>query len=561
MKYIEQEKLLIELNKAHTKKEEQNKELSKTFRKDLNEAQYKKDKALSDDAYPDNAHFIYEIIQNIEDSSYSKNKKAELEFHLLDDGILVLSNQDGFTAADIRSICVMASGSKIAKKDQFIGEKGLGFRSVFKITNTPCISSNGYQFYFDKQKSYEKPFLLKDYPKVLPKKFIKYENTAIFLPYSITPNEIKELEDDFKTKIKPELILFLKKLNSISVIKNNNKFMFIEKENSKSENFELYKLKDNNKKQEFYITRKTINVSNITEEKRKDIKEREIILAYPKKIETISNNIFAFLPTDINSRLNFIIQADFLLDTSRGHILENQWNQNLFREIKLFIIDNIQLFQKHSELKFEYLKYYLQETRSNNKFIDTLYTQLINEIKHKNLILSDNNTWEKPNNIILLEDELTIDTNYLKLLFGKNYEQIHPKFKLDEYFIEEFNIRKVDKKEIIEKICRYFDLKELNNYDENIIFELTKFLSKHLNTDSRALNYEKELFLKVQKSLPIIPKYKSNKKFYLYDSIYISSKYRPDYTTNLWFLKSLSKKTNIPIKFTCNISVYYNSSI
>ncbi len=525
----EQEKLLIELNEAHLKREQQNKELSKTFRKDLNQAQYKKDKALSDDAYPDNAHFIYEIIQNAEDSSYSKNKKAELEFHLLDDGILVLSNQDGFTDDDIRSICVMASGGKIARKDQFIGEKGLGFRSVFKITNTPCISSNGYEFYFDKQQSYEKPFLLKNYQESLPNEFANYTNTAIFLPYSITSDEIHELENDFKSKIKPKLILFLKKLNSISIIKNNQKYMFIEKENSKSEHFELASLKDNDNKQEFYITRKTINVSSINEEKRKGIQEREIVLAYPKELEEGSSNIFAFLPTDINSRLNFTIQADFLLDTSRGHLLENAWNKNIFREIKLFIIDNINLFQKHSKLKFEYLKYYLQETKSNNKFIDNLYNQMINEIKNKDLILSDNETWQKPNNIILLEDNIKIDTKYLKLLFGNNYEQVHEKFKLDNYFIRKFKIRQVNTKEIIEAICDYFDKYDLNNYNEKIVLELTKFLSKNLNTDSRALTYEKSLFERVKKSLPIIPKYESDKKFYLFDTIYISSEYKPKF--------------------------------
>ena len=435
MNNTKQEELLIELNTAHSKKEQQNEELSRTFGKDLNKAQYKKDKALSDDAYPDNAHFIYEIIQNAEDSSYIKNKKAKLEFYLLDDGILVLSNQDGFTSNDIRSICVMASGDKIAKKDQFIGEKGLGFRSVFKITNTPCISSNGYEFYFDKKKSYEKPFLLKDYKNPLPNEFKNYIYTAIFLPYFITPDEISELEKDFQFKIKPKLILFLKKLNSISIIKNNKKHMFIEKENTKSEKFELVKLKDNgNNKKEFFIARKTINVTNINEEKRKNIEEREIVLAYPKKLEETSSNIFAFLPTGINSRLHFIIQADFLLDTNRGNILENEWNRNLFKEIKLFIIENINLFQDHSNLKFKYLDYYLQETKSNNKFIDNLYDQIIREIRNKDLILSDNETWEKPNNIILLEDNIKIDTKFLKLLFGKNYEQVHPKFKLNDFY-------------------------------------------------------------------------------------------------------------------------------
>ena len=374
-KMTQQDKLLIELNEAHSKKEKQNRELSVVFKKDLNEAQYKKDKALSDDAYPDNAHFIYEIIQNAEDADYKINKKAILKFLLLKKGVLVLSNQDGFSEDDVRSICVMASGDKIAKKDQFIGEKGLGFRSVFKITDTPCISSNGYRFYFDKKQSYEKPFLLRDYSNRLPKEFEEYNFTYIFLPYSINQKEIDELENDFKTKINPKLILFLKKLNLLSIVKDGKKLIDIQKKKEKSENFDLITLFENKKKERYYLIRKVINTSHIYEEKKKNIKEREIVLAFPEKIDNIitSIGVFAFLPTEIYSRLNFVIQADFLLDTSRGQILENEWNKNLFNEIKLFLLESIDFFKLHSKLKYNFLNYFLQNGKSGNKFIDNLY--------------------------------------------------------------------------------------------------------------------------------------------------------------------------------------------
>jgi len=76
-------------------------------------------------------------------------------------------------------------------------------------------------------------------------------------------------------------------------------------------------------------------------------------------------------------------------------------------------------------------------------------------------------------------------------------------------------------------LTKYFDTKDLNDYNQNIVLELTRFLAKNLSTDSRALTHEKNLFDTVKKSLPIIPKYKTDKKFYLFDSIYISSEYKP----------------------------------
>lgn len=530
MSFSKQDEIILKHQKIHNDLEESRKKASIESGKDLNAAQLKKDKALSDDAYPENAHFIYEIIQNAEDSSYVKNNFAELKFLLLDEGILILSNQDGFTDEDIKSICYMSSGEKIAKKDQFIGEKGLGFRSVFKITNTPCVSSNEYKFYFDKKKSYEKPFLLQEFKQQLPSEFTNYKYTAIYLPYSINQDEILELEKDFSTKIKPKLILFLKKLNSISIIKNNKTFMFIERKNEKDENFELSKLFDNKIKQDFYIVRKDIDVSIMDEEKRKGITTRELVLAYPKDIEENGNNVFAFLPTEINSRFNFTIQADFLLDTSRGHILENEWNKNIFEEIKIFIIENIDKFQNHSKLKYSFLKYYLQETKSNNKFIDNLYSQIINEIRNINFILSENETWQKPQNIILLEENIKIDVAYLKILFGHQYEQVHEKFDLKEYFVDKFNIKKINKEQLLNSIHDYLNkYNNLDRYNNDEVLYLTKIISKYLNFGRDARKFDEDYFQKIKKALPIIPKYKSEKKFYLYDTMYVSSEYKPDF--------------------------------
>jgi hypothetical protein len=529
MSFSKQDELILKHQKIHNDLEESRKKASIESGKDLNAAQFKKDKALSDDAYPDNAHFIYEIIQNAEDSSYSKNHFSELKFILLNDGVVIQSNQDGFTEKDINSICYMSSGEKIANKDQFIGEKGLGFRSVFKITDSPCISSNGYKFFFDKKQSYEKPFLLQEFKPQIPNEFSYYQYTAIYLPYAINKNEILELEKDFSTKIKPKLILFLKKLNSISIIKNNKSFMSIERKNEKDENFEVSKLSGQELKEDYYIVKKDIDVSSIHEEKRKGITKRELVLAYPKNIEESSNNVFAFLPTEIDSRLNFTIQADFLLDTSRGHILENEWNRNIFVELKQFIIANIDKFQKHSKLKYRYLKYFLQETKSNNKFIDNLYAEVINESRNKDLILSQNETWQKPQNILLLEDNLKIETKYLKILFGQQFEQIHEKFELNDYFIDEFDIKQINREELLNEIYNFLDKhNDISLYKKDEVLYFTKIIAKYLNFGRDARKFDEDYFQKIKKALPIIPKYKSEKNFYLYDAIYISSEYEPD---------------------------------
>ena len=72
--------------------------------------------------------------------------------------------------------------------------------------------------------------------------FTNYNHTAIFLPYSIGSSDIEELEEDFETKIQPKLILFLKKLNHISIHKNGQQWMYINKDPFRSEHLSGYKL-------------------------------------------------------------------------------------------------------------------------------------------------------------------------------------------------------------------------------------------------------------------------------------------------------------------------------
>lgn len=50
---------------------------------------------------------------------------------------------------NIRSICdVGKSTKKNRKREGYIGEKGIGFKSVFMISSEPQIFSNGYSFKF-----------------------------------------------------------------------------------------------------------------------------------------------------------------------------------------------------------------------------------------------------------------------------------------------------------------------------------------------------------------------------------------------------------------------------
>jgi len=435
-------------------------------------SQYQKmGKELSEGIYAEDNHFIYELIQNAEDTK-SDEKQHTLEFTLENSGLIVFNNEVGFTEEQIKAICSFGQSTKALEKNEgFIGEKGIGFKSVFKITDKPAIFSNGYKFYFNKlddtgvTTEYIIPHWIDDNElKKYPLQFQKNTHTTLYLPFSKEKKQEKrdKLKEDIK-HIEPILLLFLKKLTNIKINESGQKVINTKKTSTKDEKLKLVTIQNKDTLDRYYIFKKSIDVNQDLDEvkdkngRRKDIEKREIILAFPDfKNKTKEDRIFSFLPTKLHSELNFIIQADLILQSGRENIaIDNEWNQWQFNEIEKLICDEIvNKLKNHSKLKFCYLDYFIKNGNSHNQLIEKLYENIIYNLKDSFTILSDNETWQNPNNIILLEDNIKIDTKYLKLLFGDNYEQVHEKFKLNNYFISKFNIRGVGKKKIIEAICK-----------------------------------------------------------------------------------------------------------
>lgn len=96
---------------------------------------------LLTDLYPDNAHFIYELLQNAEDAH-----ATEVRFTLREDCVEFEHNGARlFTLEDVKSITSIGFSTK--REDQTsIGKFGVGFKAVFAYTETPEIASGKYHF-------------------------------------------------------------------------------------------------------------------------------------------------------------------------------------------------------------------------------------------------------------------------------------------------------------------------------------------------------------------------------------------------------------------------------
>ena len=111
---------------------------------------------LSKELYSKDTHFVLELIQNADDNSYNESLLSTgpvsvpaLKFIIGPSSVTVLNNEVGFSERNIHAICDVGRSTKGAHQSGYIGQKGIGFKSVFRITDTPEIHSSGYHIRFD----------------------------------------------------------------------------------------------------------------------------------------------------------------------------------------------------------------------------------------------------------------------------------------------------------------------------------------------------------------------------------------------------------------------------
>jgi hypothetical protein len=96
------------------------------------------------DKYADPAHFVFELLQNAEDQ-----EATHVRFRLEADRLVFTHNGDAFTRDDVVSITGIGNSDKPAQANK-IGRFGIGFKSVFAVSNRPevytCLSGKPFAF-------------------------------------------------------------------------------------------------------------------------------------------------------------------------------------------------------------------------------------------------------------------------------------------------------------------------------------------------------------------------------------------------------------------------------
>lgn len=463
--------------------------------------------ALSVDLYTDSNRFIYELLQNADDSS-SNTEGVKVWIKVFNDELVVAHSGKKFDEQDIRGICNINNGTK--KSDlKKTGYKGIGFKSVFGQSNNVVIYTNGDFFRFDSSYDFE-------WKWEMTKDEWEGENNRKFqYPWQIIPvytavMEIRAEIRSFISEIGASVATVLRinhidetrhainnlsqNINMFIFLKNISEIHFEDKvitiDRSRTNRIVLNKGEDSQK--EWLVNNINLDVSD---ELRKTLVEERHIP--PKLLDTnfiemtfaaqIDNTgivtlekkdrvLYSYLPTgETKYEFPVLVNSNFLISANRESVhKDSKWNQWLFECISYEIFKWISNLVT-SDISFEAYKL----IPDDSLYVDDLaksYNMGIKKAKEDiAFILSRNNT------IIKISDALIDFTN----LSEKNFigEEPIKKFivKQNNNASNNFYVKKCEFWGLLKKHnVSCFEWKDFGAFLRSVYFKETHSIQKNI---------------------------------------------------------------------------------
>ncbi len=334
--------------------------------------------SVVDNLYSKETRFLYELIQNADDNSYSAatadGEEPFVAFRISPDRIIVDSNEDGFSKDNIRAICSIGNSTK-KHSAGYIGEKGIGFKSVFKIARKVHIQSGPFSFAFSHTREDDDDGLgmITPYfedPEELPIG-VRTRMTLMLLDSTKFEERAAEFRD-----VPDTFLMFLSRLQrlSIELYQPDNPLTATEYSKRETKEDGLYttflakttrKGKEESISEQKYYSMKSDLHDLPFDEGRKDkqgnsIDWATVILAFPvdEHDEPVLEQqyTYAFLPLR-RVGFKFLIQADFITQANREDVVHSKRNQAVLKGVAEAFADAVVMFCKRPSLRYQWMRY------------------------------------------------------------------------------------------------------------------------------------------------------------------------------------------------------------
>lgn len=425
--------------------------------------------------YADPYHFIEEILQNTEDACRNIpdfEGKGILRLVIHDDAINIYHNGKPFSEKDLMSISTFASTSKKGNPEiNMIGKFGIGFRSVYGISENPEIHSEKHHY------------RILDYEvlETCENRSTHEFTTLIRLPFKkdLDKNIIISTKERLLT-LDHTLLLFLSHLHKIDIKSGAQRLSIVRK------NTEL-------QKDTFHSSLQTSGLKNISERfllfRKNTHNSKECAIAFKQgeaaDIFSSCNNsaVSVYFPTQYKLKHAFLIHGRFTTNPTREQIIFNT----------KYCPENFKLNEELGDLLFKSMKFLRKEKILNSSFfalfdwniqnIDPLHEKIEKTIDKflgdEKSLKNETNQYKDCKSLCIPEHKILREFVSRKEIFNiwTRFDFIHSEYLSDQSFIQylrkKHKLKNADLDSLAFHIRQHPEFLKKKKFEElNLLYEL-----------------------------------------------------------------------------------------
>lgn len=302
--------------------------------------------------YDDRTHFIFELLQNAEDALGRRGAwlgSRKVTFTLTPTCLTLSHFGKPFDEADVRSVCDIAESTK---NESSIGRFGLGFKSVYTVTDLPEIHSG------------DEDFAIENYvfPRRLARSARASEETQIILP--LKPEDASAAQDitaGFR-HLGPGALLFLRHIDEInwSVVGGASGFYQRNSPETLGPNVQRITVIGNEDDRPEVDQNWLVFYRDVFSTEGNKVGRVEIAFSLVEvkdapgrwAVQPLAKSpLVVFFPTVVESHLGFVVQGPYRTTPSRDNIPPGEpWNQHLVNETSSLLVEALRWMRDNAML-------------------------------------------------------------------------------------------------------------------------------------------------------------------------------------------------------------------
>ena len=461
----------------------------------------------------DSSQVIPELLQNADDVG---GDCTEVTLQLTDDALVVTNHGEQMTEAEIAAL---GEFTRSTKHDlSYIGHFGIGFKTVFSVTDSPHIETGYTSFKYDKSDS--------ELPVLDSGEYV--DGTRIRLPFADDLSETRL--ETLKNKLESidRLLPFLNNLESIRVevdgearvyerIETGGDTRTIRERFPEDDSvptvarYRLFSesLTTDSGVFEMLADEREFNAADLEERN----VELEVTVAIPVSdegtpVSSQDSRLFCYFPASNDTLLPFDVQADFLLKSNREEIRPGHPLNERFLSVAGGLVETAIPEFKTDDIAPEALLELVPDLAEDRpSYLDPLLKRTRESVSRQEIVPVASGGVYRPEEIIILPEELRSLLPLDKFAQAYSDAEAHPEEELEDRYYERLEVLdRTQSLSMAETLEQLSDMDLLQSLEVSDIVELLAAVERYLDGLSSYREKEKaeiERTIAALESLPV----------------------------------------------------------